>query len=55
MWAIRTDDGGGGGGGGVLPETKKVKESAEEDSEGEKVESCEWFIGFLGGEILKKN
>lgn len=50
MWAIRADDGGGvvivagdggggGGGGGVLPEAKEVKKGAEDDGEGEKVES----------------
>lgn len=57
MWAIRADDGGrvvivagdggGGGGGRVLPEAKEVKEGAEEDSDGEKVESCERFVRFL--------
>lgn len=49
MWAIRADDGGGvvviagegggGGGGGILPEAKEVKRGAEEDCDGEKVES----------------
>jgi len=55
LWAIRADDGGGvvviagdgGGGGGVLPEAKEVKRGAEEDCDGEKVESWERFVRFL--------